>query len=84
MEFKLLKINATINWNELLQGSNKFFIENFKKKYRYLRDVASTVVQPIVVPQDSSLKDISQSLEFKNIEQNFWFLKIKPLLMLLS
>ena len=80
MEFKLLKINATINWNELLQGSNKFFIENFKKKYRYLRDVVSTVVQPIVVPQDSSLKDISQSLEFKNIEQNFWYFRDKTII----
>ncbi|BAK53719.1 hypothetical protein TMA_031 [Thermus phage TMA] len=80
MEFKLLKINATINWNELLQGSNKFFIENFKKKYRYLRDVASTVVKPIVVPQDSSLKDISQSLEFKNIEQNSWYLRDKTII----
>lgn len=80
MEFKLLKINATTNWNELLQGSNKFFIENFKKKYRYLRDIVSNIIKPIVVPQDSSLKDISQSLEFKNIEQNFWYFRDKTII----
>lgn len=74
MELKVLKINTIVNWDEGNQVINEFFVENAKKKLRYLLDVSPFIKSP-GAPQDSLLKNINQSSEFKNIEQNLWYFK---------
>lgn len=74
MELKVLKINTVVNWDEGNQVINEFLVENVKKKLRYLLDVSPFIKSP-GVPQESLLKNINQSSEFKNIEQNLWYFK---------
>lgn len=74
MELKVLKINVVINWDEANQLINEFRVEDIKKKWKYLLDTGRFIRTPSA-PQDSLLKTINQSSEFKNIEQNLWYFK---------
>ena len=74
MELKVLKINVVVNWDEAKQSINEFRVEDIKKKWKYLLDVGQFIRAP-GAPQDSLLKTINQSSEFKNIEQNLWYFK---------
>lgn len=74
MELKVLKINTVINWDEAKQLINEFRVEDIKKKWKYLLD-AGQFIKSSGAPQDSLLKTINQSSEFKNIEQNLWYFK---------